>query len=166
MATNSRLSRVLQLQRIANTSRKLNQTAHSKLTIRPKPNVPIILESLPKHRPLLPLLLSHDIPSKLAKACADKFDIYADKLKSETETKLVPYLLDHSSGPPARVYSLFLHNYGQALRDSAQSTLNAALKSLKRSSAGLGGWDVTYPPPLSLPVRVPCNDVGMVLRFP
>lgn len=153
MATNSRLSRALQLQRIASTSRRLNPTPKPKATSRTKPNTPTILESLPKHKPLLPLLLSHGIPNKLAKACADKFDIYADTLRSETETRLVPHLLDYSTGPPARVYSLFLHNYSKSLLDSAQTTLNAALKSLKRSSAELRGWDVTYPPPLRLPVR-------------
>jgi len=148
MATNARVLRALQMQRIAGTSRK------TKSTTSPTPNTPSILKSLPEHRPLLPLLLLHHIPSKLAKACADRYDRYADQLRSETESKLAPYLVDHISGRPARVYSLFLDNYNQALRDWAQSILNIALRSLKRDSAELKNWDATYPPPLWLPVSL------------
>ena len=146
MAANSRILRALQMRRIVDTSRKINPTHSS------TPNTPSILTSLPEHKPLLPLLLSYHVPPTLAKACADRYDKYASQLRSETETKLVPYLVDSASGRPGRVYSLFLDNYNQTLRDWAQSTLNIALKSLKRDSAVLQNWDVTYPPPLWLPV--------------
>ena len=152
MAANSRLLRTLQLQRIANTSRKFNSAATPVPTAAATPATPTILKSLPEHRPLLPVLLSHSVPHNLAKACADRYDRYADQLRSDTEIKLAPYLLDHHDGQPARIYAVFLNNYSRTLRDWAQSTLNAALKSLKRSSKELQSWDVTYPPPLWLPV--------------
>ena len=148
MTANARILRALQMQRIAGTSRKTKSATSS------TPNTPLILKSLPEHKPLLPLLLSYHIPSKLAKACADRYDRYADQLRSETESKLAPYLADHISGRPARVYSLFLDNYNQTLRDWAQSILNTALRNLKRDSAELDNWDVTYPPPLWLPVSL------------
>lgn len=150
MAANPRFFRALQLQRIASTSRKFSVTAPTTPT--PLLVTPTILKSLPEHTPLLPILLSHHVPSKLAKACADRYDRYADKLRLDTETKLAPYLLDQNEGQPARVYTVFLSNYSRALRDWAQSILNAALRSLKRDSAELRNWEATYPPPLWLPV--------------
>ncbi|KAF9786861.1 hypothetical protein BJ322DRAFT_679725 [Thelephora terrestris] len=149
MATNSRLARALQLQRIANTSRKFTPTTSTTLTA--TPDTPIVLKSLPEHKSLLPLLLSHNIPSKAAQACADRFDKYAKQLKSEIEAKLVPYLVNRRKNQPAKVYSLFLDNYSQALREWAQSILNAALRALKRTPAEIQNFDITYPPPLWLP---------------
>ena len=150
MVTNPRLLRALQLQRIANTSRKFSSTASAIPTT--TPITPVILKSLPEHRPLLSVLLSHNVPSKLAKACADRYDRYADQLRSDTEIKLAPYLLDYDDGQHARIYTVFLNNYSRALWEWAQSILDAALRSLKRDSAELRDWDVTYPPPLWLPV--------------
>jgi hypothetical protein len=152
MAEKSRLLRVLQLQRIAETARKINPNARPTRTTS---NTPTILKLLPEHKPLLPLLLSHGVPSKLASPCADKYDIHANELRSKTETKLAPYLLNPRDGQPAGIYSAFLDNYGQALRDWAQSVLNAALRSLKRESVKLQNWEATYPAPLWLPVRIP-----------
>lgn len=154
MAANSRLGRILQLQRIANASRKFGPSTPT--TPIAAPSTPTVLKSLPEHKSLLPLLLSHDIPSKIAQACADRFDRYANQLRSETETKLAQYLTHRCKNPPARVYSFYVNSYSQALRDWAQSILNAALKSLKRNSAEIRNWDVTYPQPLWLPVRPPC----------
>ena len=139
------------LKRIAETARKMNS--------KPRPIHPmfsniVVLKSLPEHKPLLPLLLSYGIPPKLARTCADRYDEYASRLRSEAETKFAPHLLkcqSHSAG----VYSSFLDSYTQALRRWAQSTLNAALKSLKRTSVELGNLDVTHQKPLWLPVRVP-----------
>lgn len=145
MSQNSKLLRALR--RIADTSRKFNRK-HSTAT----PNVPTVLRSLPEHKPLLPLLLSHDIPLKLAKACADRYDRYANQLRSETETQLVPYLVNHRKNVPIRVYLLFFSNYTHALRDWAQSTLNAALKCLKRQPVELTDWDAASSPPLWIPV--------------
>ena len=139
------------LQRIAETARKINSKSRPVHTTL---GTPVILKSLPEHKPLLPLLLSYDIPSRLAKACADRYDQYASKLRSEAETKFAPHLLKrprHAAG----VYSFFLGSYSQALRRWAQSILNAALKSLKRNSVELGNFDVTHPKPLWLPVRLP-----------
>lgn len=137
------------LRRIADTSRKFGRA----MSITSAPNIPTILKSLPEHRPLLPLLLSHGIPFRLATTCADRYDKCASELRSETETKLAPYLVNNRKNPPAVVYPLFLTNYIHALRDWAQSILNTALKCLKRSSVDLSDWDVTYPAPLWLPVR-------------
>jgi len=154
MATNSRLVRALQFQRIANTSRKLAPTTSTASTT--TPHTPTLLKSLPEHKSLLPLLLSHDIPSKVARACADRFDRSANQLRSETEAKLVPYLINRRKNQPARVYSFFLNSYSHTLHDWAQSILNAALRSLKRDPTKIQDWDVMYPPPLWLPVSVPC----------
>jgi len=149
-------SRIRALQRIVDTSRKFGftcakstpratQTAPTTLT------VPTVFESLPEHKPLLPLLLSHDIPSKLAKACADRYDSYAKQLRSAAEAKFAPHLNQQSH--TASVYIFFLESYSQTLRRWAQSVLNAALKSLKRGSVGLQNLDVIYPKPLWFPVR-------------
>ena len=147
MAENSRLLRTLRL--ISETSRKFSNTTP---TSHPTPPTLPILRSLPKHKPLLPLLLSHGIPSGLAKVCADRYDKYANQLRSETEIRLAPYLVHHRKDPPARIYPVFLKNYNQALRDWAQSILDATLKCLKRDCTEIRNWDVTYPPPLWLPV--------------
>ena len=153
MASSPRLARILQLQRISNASRKF--ATATPILPPASPNTPTVLKSLPEHNPLLPLLLSHDIPLRVAQACADRFDTYANQLRSETETKLAQYLAYRCKNPPARVYSFYLKSYSQALRDWAQSILNAALKSLKRNSAEIQNWDTTYPAPLWLPVRLP-----------
>lgn len=144
MTTNSRLLRALQI--ISDTSRKINPAIH------PTTKFPTILKSLPEHKPLLPLLLSHNIPCNLAKECADRYDKCAKKLRSETEAKLAPYLVNRRRNKPARVYSLFLGNYNQALRDWAQSILDIALRGLQRDPVELGDWDVAHPAPLWLPV--------------
>lgn len=149
-------SRICALQRIVDTSRKFSfartrSTHRATHTAPPTPNPPTLFESLPEHRPLLPLLLSHDIPSKLAKACADRYDSYAKQLKTAAETKFAPYL--NRGSDTASVYLFFLENYNQMLRHWAQSVLNAALKSLKRGSVDLWDLDVTYPKPLWFPVR-------------
>ena len=149
MAERSRLLRALQLQRIAETARKINPNFRPTHTTS---ITPTILKSLPEHKPLLPLLLSHDVPPKLARVCADKYDTHANELRSKTETKLAPYLLKLSGGQPTGIYSVFLENYSQALRDWAQSVLNAALRNLKRESVQLRNWEATYPAPLWLPV--------------
>lgn len=150
------------LQRIAETARRINLNSRPACT---KPSAPTILKSLPEHKPLLPLLLSYGIPSKLAQTCADRYDKYANQLRSEAEIKFAPYLLKRQSHA-AGVYSLFLDSYSQALRRWAQSILNAALKSLKRSSVELGNLDVTHPKPLWLPVRLLILDIsGMLLTI-
>jgi len=150
MVQNTKLLRALQ--RIADTSRKLSRAA---VPAPGPPCIPTLLKSLPEHRPLLPVLVSQDIPANLAKVCADRYDVYASQLRSETETKLAPYLVNLCKNPPARVYSIFLNSYSQTLQRWAQSILNTALKSLKRDSVELQNWDVTYPAPLWLPVRPP-----------
>lgn len=144
------------LQRIADTARRINPNPRPAPTIQATPN---ILTSLPEHKSLLPLLLSHDIPSKLARACADKYDGYANQLRSETESKLAPYLANRKKSQPAKAYSLFLDNYSKALRRWSQHILNAALKSLKRDSVELRNWEVTYPAPLWLPVCLSCIGI-------
>lgn len=149
MAENLRFLRTLQI--ISETARKINPSARP---IHKISNTTTILKSLPEHRSLLPILLSHDIPSKLAKACADRYDKYASELRSRTESKLTPYLINRDGGQPARVYAVFLKNYKQALRNWSQTVLNTVLKSLKRDSVQLHDWEVAYPPPLWLPVRV------------
>lgn len=154
MAESSRVLRALQ--RIADTARKINPSLRSSAAVQATPNV---LTSLPEHRPLLPLLLSYDIPSKIAKACADRYDGYASRLRSAAENKLAPYLINRSKSQPARVYSIFLGEYKQTLRIWSQSILNAALKSLKRDSVELQNWDVTHPAPLWLPVRLAWTKV-------
>jgi hypothetical protein len=152
-------SRIRVLQRITDTSRKFSFTCTKPIPnvsqkIPPTSNAPRIIESLPEHKPLLPLLLSHNIPPKLADACADKYDNHAKRLKSTTELQFAPYLLNcHSHA--AGVYAFFLERYRQTLRHWAQTTLNAALKSLKRCSADFQDLDVTHPNPLWLPVRCP-----------
>ena len=151
MAENSRFLRALQ--RIADTTRRINPNPRSKPTIQVAPSV---LTSLPKHKPLLPLLLSHNIPPKLAKACSDRYDGYASQLKSETESKLAPYLANQKESHPAQVYFLFLNRYTQVLRCWSQSVLNTALVSLKRNSVKLRNLEVTYLAPLWLPVCLPC----------
>ena len=151
MAEKSKLLRTLQFQRIAETARKINPNSRR---IHTTPIAPTILKSLPDHKPLLPLLLSHGVPPRLAKACADKFDIHANELRSKTETKLAPYLLKLGGGQSAGIYSAFLENYSRALRDWAQSVLNAALRRLKRESVQLRNWEATYLAPLWLPVRI------------
>lgn len=145
MAENSRLLRTLQ--RISDTARKINGKA------RLAPKAPSILKSLPEHKPLLPLLLSYGIPSKLAEACADRYDKYANQLRMEAETRLAPHLVEHHDSQSGRVYTLFLKEYRQTLRDWAQIVLNSALKNLKRDSQELENWNITYPPILWLPVR-------------
>ena len=149
MAQTSRFLRALQ--RIADTARRINPNPRPTLTIQTTPNV---LTSLPEHKPLLPLLLSYDIPCKLAKTCAERYDGYASQLKSETESRLSPYLVIQRESHLAQVYSLFLNNYNQTLQRWSQSILNTALKSLKRDSVELRNWEVTYPAPLWLPVRL------------
>lgn len=156
-------SRIRALQRIVDTSRKFgltctNTTPRATQTASPTPNTPTVLESLPEHKPLLPILLSHNIPSKLAKACADRYDSYAKQLRSAAETKFAPYLLNRRSHAPS-VYYFFLESYNQTLRRWAQSVLTAALKRLKRDSVDLQNLDVTYPNPLWFPVRL------LILKF-
>ncbi|KAF9654223.1 hypothetical protein BDM02DRAFT_3106516 [Thelephora ganbajun] len=151
MATNSRNLHALQI--IAHTSRKIRPKTRTVSTSRTTSSVPTVLEALPEHKPLLPLLLSHDVPSTIAKACADRYDRCASKLKSVTEAILVPRLTDHNKNQPAGIYSLFLNNYKQALWDWAQSILDAILKSLKRAPAKLRDWDIIYPPPLWFPFQ-------------
>lgn len=160
MAENSRLLRTLRL--ISETSRKFKNTTP---TTHLSPAAPTIPRSLPKHKPLLPLLLSHGIPSKLAKACADRYDRYANQLRSDTEIKLAPYLVHRRKNPPARVYPVFLENYNQALRNCAQSILNATLKHLERGSADIRDWDVTHLPPFWLPVSSHTKVSGAVFMF-
>jgi len=145
MAENLRLLRTLQ--RIWDTARKVNTSA------RQAPKAPPVLKSLPEHKPLLPLLRSHGIPSKLAEACADKYDKYANQLRLEAETRLAPHLVGHNDSHPGKVYSLFLKEYSQTLRDWAQIVLNSALKNLKRDSKELANWDAVHPAILWLPVR-------------
>ena len=152
MAENSRLLRTLRL--ISETSRKFHNITP---TTHATPTTPTILRSLPRHKPLLPLLLSHGIPSKLAQVCADRYDRYATQLRSETETRLSPYLAHHRRDPPPSVYPVFLENYNQTLRDWAQSVLNATLKRLERDSTDIRNWDVTYPPPFWLPMVSPAH---------
>jgi len=152
MAQTSRFLRALQ--RIVDTARKINPNPHPTPATQATPNV---LTSLPEHKPLLPLLLSHDVPRKLARTCAERYDEYAIQLKSETESRLAPYLVNRRESQPAQVYSIFLNNYNQTLQRWSQSILNTALKSLKRDSVELRNWEVTYPAPLWLPVRLPCT---------
>lgn len=147
MAENSTLLRALQ--RFANAARKINPNPPPTLTTQDAPSV---LTSLPNHKPLLPLLLSHNIPSKLAKACSDKYDGYASQLKSKTESKLAPYLAYRKKCHPFQAYSLFLNHYNQTLRRWSQSILNTALMSLKRDSVELRNLEVTHLAPLWLPV--------------
>lgn len=154
MAANSKTLCALQI--IAGTSRNSRVKARKESTSRATPNVPTVLKPLPEHKPLLPLLLSHKIPSPVANACADRYDRCAGKLRSTTEAILVPHLMNHDKDQPAGIYSLFLNNYKQALRDWAQSILNAALKSLKRDPAELRDWDIIYPQPLWFPVSILC----------
>lgn len=161
MAENSTLQRALQ--RIAQAARKINPNVRSTLTIRDAPNV---LVSLPEHKPLLPLLLSYNIPSKLAKACSDKYNEFANQLKSKTESELAPYLANQKKSHPAQVYSLFLNRYNRVLRSWSQSILNTALASLERDSVELRNLEVTYLAPLWLPVRLSCISIsGLCLRF-
>lgn len=141
--------RLRTLQLISETARKINSANRS---FHATSSTPTILRSLPEHKPLLPILLAHDIPPKLAEACADRYDLYASELRSRTETKLAPYLVDRSRGQPASIYSVFLKNYDKALRDWSQTVLNTVLKSLKRDFVQLRNWEVTYPSPLWLPV--------------
>lgn len=149
MADHLRIIRALQ--RISDTSRKFTSTTS---TGRATPDIPTILKSLPEHKPLLPLLLSHGIPTKLANACADRYDRYASQLRLETEAKLAPYLVNLRRSSPRKVYSAFLHNYGKELRNWAQTVLNTTLNKLNRDSVELRNWDATYPAPLWLPVSV------------
>jgi len=150
MTEKSKLLRTLQ--RIATTARRFDPNTRPTPPIQATPN---ILTSLPEHKPLLPLLLSHDIPLKLARACADRYDGYASQLKSETESKLSPYLVGRGGSQPAKIYSLFLNTYNQTLQRWSQSILNTALKELKRNSVELRDCMVTYPAPLWMPVRLP-----------
>ena len=150
MTEKSKLLRVLQLQRIAEIARKINPNPRPTHTTS---TTPTVLRSLPEHKPLFPLLLSHSVPSRLARVCADKYDTHANELRSKTETKLAPYL-KVGGGQSVGIYSAFLENYSQALQDWAQSVLDAALRSLKRESMKLRDWEATYPTPLWLPVRV------------
>lgn len=165
MSGNLRLLRTLQ--RISDTARKINPKSRS------PPKVSPIFRSLPPHKPLLPILLSHGIPSKLAEACADKYDKYANQLRSEAETRLTPHLSEHIDGRSGRVYTFFLKEYDQTLRNWAQVVLNSALKNLRRDSQELGKWEATYPPMLWLPVRPlmiwtreQCDDVLSVATGP
>lgn len=154
MAENLRLLRTLQL--ISETARKINPATRP---INSTPKTPTILRSLPKHRSLLPLLLAHDVPPRLAEACAERYDKHASELRSRTETKLAPYLANRDGGQPASIYSVFLKSYSKALRDWSQTVLNAALKNLKRDFVQLHNWEVTYPPPLWLPVGTYCLEL-------
>lgn len=147
MAEKSKLLRALQ--RIAATARKIEPNSRPTPAIRPAPSV---LVSLPEHKSLLPLLLSHDVPPRLAKACADRYDEYAGQLRLEAESELAPYLANRRKNQPAKVYTIFLNNYNQTLHRWSQSVLNTALKSLKRGSVELLDWEVTHPAPLWLPV--------------
>lgn len=147
MAESSRFLRALR--RIVDTTRKTSQNPRPMPTLQ---NTPSVLTSLPEHKSLLPLLLSFDIPSKLAKACSDRYDGYVGQLKLETEIKLAPYLSNRKKSHPAQAYSLFLNNYNQTLQLWSHSILNAALVSLKRDSVELRDLEVTYPAPLWLPV--------------
>lgn len=158
-------SRIRTLQRIADTSRKFSLTCtklspRTTQTVPPTSNTPRIVESFPEHKPLLPLLLSHDIPPKLANACADKYESYAKRLRSAAENKFAPYLLNWRSHT-AGVYAFFLESYSQMLRRWAQAILNAALKRLERGSVDILDLDVTYPNPLWLPV---CCPIVIFLR--
>ena len=160
MAENLRFLRALQ--RIADTTRRVNQNPRPRPTIQVTPS---ILRSLPEHRPLLPLLLSHNIPSEHARICSERYAEYASKLRSEMEAKLVSYLTDRKERRPARVYSLFLNNYSQALQLWSQSILNTALKNLKRDSVELQNLEVTYPAPLWLSVRPIFQHLGARLTI-
>ena len=140
------------LQRIVDAARKIKPGPRPTSTVR---DTPIVFTSLPEHKPLLPLLLSNNIPAKLAKACSDRYDGYASKLKLETESKLTPYLAYRNESHPAKVYSLFLDHYNKTLRLWSQSILNTALTSLKRDSVELSNLEVTHLSPLWLPVRLP-----------
>ena len=155
MAEKSTLLRASQ--RFAQAARKTNPNPLQTSTI---------LVSLPEHRPLLPLLLSHNIPSRLAKACSDKYDGYANQLKSKTESKLAPYLAYQKKCHPFQAYSLFLNRYSQTLQRWSQSILDAALMNLRRDSVELQNLEVTHPTPLWLPVRLSCISVSdLCLRF-
>lgn len=150
MAEKSTLLRALQ--RFVDAARKIKPS--------PRPtsafsDTPIFLTSLPEHKPLLPLLLSNNIPPKLAKACSDRYDGYANKLKLETESKLTPYLAYRNESHPAQVYSHFLNHYNKTLQLWSQSILNTALTSLKRDSVELRNLEVAHISPLWLPVRLP-----------
>ena len=155
MPENSTLLRALQ--RFAQAARKINPNPRQTLTIQ---DTPSILVSLPEHKPLLPLLLSHNIPSKLAKAFSDKYDGYVNQLKSKTESRLVPYLAYREKCHPFQAYSLFCNHYTQTLQRWSQSILNTALMSLKRDSVELENLEVTYPTPLWLPVRLSCISIS------
>lgn len=148
MAENTKFLRALQ--RIVDTARRMDPNPRPSPTIQTTPSV---LTCLPKHKPLLPLLLSHDIPPKLARLCADKYDGYASQLRSEAEIKLAPYL-NRSGSQLSAIYSIFLKDYSRALQCWSQSVLDTVLNSLKRESAELRNLDVTYPAPLWLPVRL------------
>lgn len=154
MAENARFLRALR--RIADTARRIDPTPRPTPTIQATPS---ILTSLPEHKPLLPLLLSHDIPPKLAGACADRYDGYASQLRAEAESKLTPYLVNGSESQPATIYSIFLKEYRRTLQRWSQSILNTALKGFKRDSVELRNLEVTYPVPLWLPVRLPRMNV-------
>ena len=150
MTENLRLLRTLQ--RISDTARKINATTH------PATKSSSILRSLPEHKPLLPILLSHGIPLKLAQACAGQYDDYANRLRLETETRLAPHLAERNDSQVGRVYSFFLKEYSQTLRNWAQLVLDSALKNLKRDSQKLGTWDATYSPILWLPASPPLHS--------
>jgi hypothetical protein len=155
MAENSRFTRALQ--RIADSARRINPNPRRTPAFQDTPSV---LTSLPEHKSLLPLLLSFDIPSKLAKACSDRYDGYVSRLKTETESKLAPYLSNRKKSHPAQAYSLFLNNYNKTLQLWSHSILNAALASLKRDTVELRNLEVTYPAPLWLPVCLPCISIS------
>ena len=155
------LSRLRALQRIARTSRQFNFASATATCTAPTTrttSTPTILKSLPEHRPLLPLLLSHSVPKKLAGVCSERYEKYAKRLRSHTETKLVPYLSGGGGGAGGtsnhspEIYSIFLEKYSHTLRDWAQSILNTALKSLRRDPVQLQGWDAIYAAPMWLPV--------------
>lgn len=152
MAKNPRFLRALQC--FADAARKINPNLRPKPTIQ---DVPSVLTSLPEHKSLLPLLLSYNIPPKLAQACSDRYDEYASQLKSETESKLAPYLANKKESRPAQVYSLFLDRYSQVLRCWSQSVLDTALVNLKRDPVlELQNLEVTHLAPFWLPVRLLC----------
>ena len=161
MAGNSRLLKTLRA--ISNTSRNFS---HPVLTVSSKSTAPTVLRSLPEHKSLLPLLLSYNVPPKLAKECAARYDRYASQLRSETETRLVPYFTNRRKNPPTTVYPIFLNNYNRTLRRWSQSILDIALKTLKRDSVELRDWEVTYPAPLWLPVSLLFGCVGVMLMVP
>lgn len=137
------------LQHISDTSHKPVSTAP---VCREAPDILTALKSLPEHKPLLPILLSHNVPPKFANACAVRYDKYATQLR--LEAKLAPYLINLRKESPAAVYSAPSPEVPNGICGGTRSILNTALKKLKRDPVELQNWDVAYPAPLWLPVSV------------